>query len=142
MNWKSIKSFLILLVVLVDVLLLRFCYTYYTSRDYTAHSTAEDAAAILGESGITVSPDLLAVRADSVPARSCTYTREDYARLVLSLLSAADTDGIFLLPDGIRAVTTAGDVARGRGEKPTGNDRRRLCVLHRPRRSRRHSARL
>ena len=89
MNWKSIKSFLILLVVLVDVLLLRFCYTYYTSRDYTAHSTAEDAAAILGESGITVSPDLLAVRADSVPARSCTYTREDYARLVLSLLSAA-----------------------------------------------------
>ena len=111
MNWKSIKSFLILLVVLVDVLLLRFCYTYYTSRDYTAHSTAEDAAAILGESGITVSPDLLAVRADSVPARSCTYTREDYARLVLSLLSAADTDSIFLLPDGIRAVTTAGDVA-------------------------------
>ena len=90
MSWKSIKSFLILLVVLVDVLLLRFCYTYYTSRDYTAHSTAEDAAAILGESGITVSPDLLAVRADSVPARSCTYTREDYARLVLSLLSAAD----------------------------------------------------
>ena len=111
MSWKSIKSFLILLVVLVDVLLLRFCYTYYTSRDYTAHSTAEDAAAILGESGITVSPDLLAVRADSVPARSCTYTREDYARLVLSLLSAADTDSIFLLPDGIRAVTTAGDVA-------------------------------
>ena len=48
MNWKSIKSFLILLVVLVDVLLLRFCYTYYTSRDYTARDTAEDAAAILG----------------------------------------------------------------------------------------------
>lgn len=111
MNWKSIKSFLILLVVLVDVLLLRFCYTYYTSRDYTARDTAEDAAAILGESGITVSPDLLAVRADRASARSCTYTREDYARLVLSLLSAADTDGIFLLPDGIRAVTEAGDVA-------------------------------
>ena len=30
MSWKSIKSFLILLVVLVDVLMLRFCYTYYT----------------------------------------------------------------------------------------------------------------
>ena len=111
MNWRYIKSFLILLVVLVDVLLLRFCYTYYTARDYTAQDTAEDAAAILGESGITVSPDLLAVRADSAPARSCTYTREDYARLVLSLLTDAETSGIFLLPDGIRAVTAAGDVA-------------------------------
>ena len=111
MNWKYVKSFLILLVALADILLLRYCYHYYTTRDYTDRMTAEDAAAILAADGIEVSPDLLAVRADSAPARRCTYTREDYARLVLGLLTDAEIDGIFLLPDGIRAVTAAGDVA-------------------------------
>lgn len=109
MNWKYIKSFLILLVVVVDVLLVRFCIDYYTARDFTARSTAEDAAAILAQSGIEVSPDLLAVRADSAPERSCAYVREDYARLVLGLLQGGETAGIFRLPDGIRAVTAAGD---------------------------------
>lgn len=109
MNWKYIKSFLILLVVAVDILLLRFCIGYYTARGYTARSTAEDAAAILAQSGIEVSPDLLAVRADRAPERRCAYAREDYARLVLGLLTEDAVTGIFRLPDGIRAVTAAGD---------------------------------
>ncbi len=109
MNWKYIKSFLILLVVAVDILLVRFCIGYYTARGYTARSTAEDAAAILAQSGIEVSPDLLAVRADRAPERRCAYTREDYARLVLGLLTDDAVTGIFRLPDGIRAVTAAGD---------------------------------
>lgn len=109
MNWKYIKSFLILLVVAVDILLVRFCIGYYTARGYTARSTAEDAAEILAQSGIEVSPDLLAVRADRAPERRCAYTREDYARLVLGLLTDDAVTGIFRLPDGIRAVTAAGD---------------------------------
>lgn len=109
MNWKYIKSFLILLVVAVDILLVRFCIGYYTARGYTARSTAEDAAAILAQSGIEVSPDLLAVRADRAPERRCAYAREDYARLVLGLLTEDAVTGIFRLPDGIRAVTAAGD---------------------------------
>lgn len=109
MNWKYIKSFLILLVVAVDILLVRVCIGYYTARGYTARSTAEDAAAILAQSGIEVSPDLLAVRADRAPERRCAYAREDYARLVLGLLTEDAVTGIFRLPDGIRAVTAAGD---------------------------------
>lgn len=109
MNWKYIKSFLILLVVAVDILLIRFCIGYYTARGYTARSTAEDAAAILAQSGIEVSPDLLAVRADRAPERRCAYAREDYARLVLGLLTEDAVTGIFRLPDGIRAVTASGD---------------------------------
>ena len=109
MNWKYIKSFLILLVVAVDILLVRFCIGYYTARGYTARSTAEDAVAILAQSGIEVSPDLLAVRADRAPERRCAYAREDYARLVLGLLTEDAVTGIFRLPDGIRAVTAAGD---------------------------------
>lgn len=109
MNWKYIKSFLILLVVAVDILLVRFCIGYYTARGYTARSTAEDAAEILAQSGIEVSPDLLAVRADRAPERRCAYTREDYARLVLGLLTDDAVTGIFRLPGGIRAVTAAGD---------------------------------
>ena len=109
MNWKYIKSFLILLVVAVDILLVRFCIGYYTARGYTARSTAEDAAEIRAQSGIEVSPDLLAVRADRAPERRCAYTREDYARLVLGLLTDDAVTGIFRLPGGIRAVTAAGD---------------------------------
>lgn len=111
MNWKHVKSFLICLAVLVDILLIKFCFDYYKTRDYTARDTAEDAAAVLASHGIEVSPDLLAVRADSAPTRRCAYTREDYARLVFSLLTGETPSGIFLLPSGICAVTAAGDTA-------------------------------
>ena len=112
MNWKYIKSFLILLIVLVDILLVRFCYDYYMAREFTARETAEDAVAVLQAGDIEVSADLLAVRADSAPTRRCAYTREDYARLAFGILCGKDADGFFLLPDGIRAVTADGDAAR------------------------------
>ncbi len=112
MNWKYTKSFLILLIVLVDILLVRFCYDYYMAREFTARETAEDAVAVLQAGDIEVSADLLAVRADSAPTRRCAYTREDYARLVFGILCGKDADGFFLLPDGIRAVTADGDAAR------------------------------
>ena len=112
MNWKYTKSFLILLIVLVDILLVRFCYDYYMAREFTARETAEDAVAVLQAGDIEVSADLLAVRADSAPTRRCAYTREDYARLVFGILCGKDADGFFLLPDGIRAVTADVDAAR------------------------------
>lgn len=111
MNWKYIKSFLILLLVLVDVLLVKFCYDYYMAREFTPRTAAEDAAAVLAADGITVSPDLLAVQAAVAPPRRCAYTREDYARLVFGILLGETPDGFFLLPDGIRAVTADGDEA-------------------------------
>ena len=112
MNWKYIKSFLILLIVLVDILLVGFCYDSSRARAFPARETAEDAVAVLQAGGIEVSADLLAVRADSAPTRRCAYTREDYARLVFGILCGKDADGFFLLPDGIRAVTADGDAAR------------------------------
>ena len=86
MNWKNIKTFLIILLLAVDLLLVYFCADYYFSRDYTRRETAEDAAAVLAAQGVEVSPDLLAARVDRVPVRTCAYVREDYLRLVVSLL--------------------------------------------------------
>ena len=111
MNWKNIKTFLIILLLAVDLLLVYFCADYYFSRDYTRRETAEDAAAILAAQGVEVSPDLLAARVDRVPVRTCAYVREDYLRLVVSLLFGKNADGFYLLPGGLRAETAAGDVA-------------------------------
>ena len=111
MNWKNIKTFLILLLLAVDLLLGYLCVDYYFSRDYTQRDTAEDAAAVLAAQGVEVSSDLLAARVDRAPVRSCAYAREDYLRFVISLLFGGDADGFYLTPDGLRAETAAGDIA-------------------------------
>lgn len=111
MNWKSIKTFLIVLLIAVDVLLGCFCIDYYVSRDYTRRDTAENAAEVLAARGIEVSPELLTARVDRAPVRSCAYAREDYLRFVVMLLFGRDADGFYLLPDGLRAETAAGDIA-------------------------------
>lgn len=111
MNWKQVKNLLLLLLTAVNVLLFTFVYNYYQESNYTDAVTAKRAAAILADSGITVASEMLSVRHDAAEVQSCEYDREEYLCYAAALLFGKEAEGIYLLPDGIRAQTTDGKVA-------------------------------
>lgn len=111
MSWKQVKNLLLLLLTAVNILLLAFVYKYYQESNYTDAVTAKRAMEILEKSGITVSSELLTVQNDSADLLRCGYDREEYLCYVAALLFGEEAEGIYLLPDGIRAETSAGKVA-------------------------------
>lgn len=109
MSWKNVKNFLIILLVAVNVALSVFAYRYYFASSFTDSETAAVASAVLKNSGINVSADTLAVKKDSADVLFCQYERENYLALVSFLLFGKEADGIYLLPNGIKAETLEGD---------------------------------
>lgn len=111
MNWKQVKNLLLLLLAAVNCLLFIFVYNSYIEEKFTDADTAAEAASILKENGISVSETLLTVQNDTADTLSASYTREDYLCYVASLLFGEEAQGIYLLPDGIRAETESGSTA-------------------------------
>lgn len=111
MSWKSVKNFLIVLLVLVNTLLVFFVYKYYTASRFIDSDTVEGAVALLGESGITVSSELLSVKKDDAKTLSASYEREEYVCLVASVLLGREADGMYMLPHGVRAEAGEGEIA-------------------------------
>ncbi len=109
MSWKNVKNFLIVLLVAVNVLLSVFAYKYYFASSFTDPDTAAVASAVLKNDGINISADILAVKKDTAEVLFCEYDREHYLALVCSLLFGKEADGIYLLPNGIKAETLEGD---------------------------------
>ena len=109
MNWKHVKNLFLLLLLAVNVLLVFFVYTDYSDTAFTDSDTAAHASAVLEKSGILVSPTKLAVKNDASPSLSVSYDRESYLLSVAAFLLGKTPDGIYLLPDGIRAETASGD---------------------------------
>ncbi len=110
MSWKQVKNFLLLLLAAVNLLLFYFVYRDYKISNYTDAVTVKRATAILADSGITVSDTQLTVANDTADTLSCSYDREEYLCYVAALLFGEEAEGIYLLPDGIRAETAAGKV--------------------------------
>lgn len=108
MNWKHVKNLFLLLLIGVNLLLFYFVYTDYSETAFTDPVTAVHTASILQKDGILVAPSLLAARNDSVQTRSVSYDRESYLTAVAAFLLGKEPDGVYLLPSGIRAETTAG----------------------------------
>jgi len=108
-NWKHVKHFLLLLLVGVNLLLGYFVYTHFSETHFTDTLTAARTAEILQKDGITVSESLLAAKNDTADALSAPYTRENYLLSVATLLLGKEPDGVYLLPDGIRAETLSGE---------------------------------
>lgn len=111
MSWKSVKNILILLLVAVNILLAVFAYNYYTGSRFTDGDTAEKAVTVLEKSGINVSSELLSVKNDTAQALYTSYDRENYVCLVANVLFGKEADGIYMLPDGVRAQTLEGETA-------------------------------
>ncbi len=111
MSWKSIKNLLLLLLTAVNLLLFFFAYTYYQKREFTDTDTAKQAAEILEKGGISVPYTLLAVQNDTADMLRCSYDREEYLCYAAALLFGEEAEGIYLLPEGIRAETRSGKVA-------------------------------
>lgn len=111
MNWKQVKNLLLLLLTAVNILLFTFVYKHYQESNYTDAVTAKRATAILQDSGITVESEMLSVRNDSVEMLGCAYDREEYLCYAAALLLGEEAEGIYLLPNGIRAETADGKVA-------------------------------
>ena len=110
MSWKNVKSFLIVLLVLVNIALCAFAYKYFIASRFTDSGTAAMASSLLEKSGIVITADKLAVKNDSADVLFCEYDRENYLAFVCSLLFLKEADGIYLLPSGIRAETLEGDM--------------------------------
>lgn len=111
MSWKTVKNFLLILLVAVNVLLAVFAYNYYTNSRFTDASTAEGAAKILEKSELYVSSELLSVKNDTAATLYTSYDRESYVCLVASVLFGREADGVYMLPNGVRAQTVNGDSA-------------------------------
>ena len=110
MNWKQVKSLLLLLLSAVNILLFAFVYNYYRTGNYTDEDTARRTVDILRKGDIAVSEELLTARNDSVDILHADYDREDYLCYAAALLLGKEAEGIYLLPDGIRAETAEGKV--------------------------------
>lgn len=111
MSWKSVKNFLIILLVLVNILLAFFVYKYYTNSRFTDSGTVESAAALLKESGIEVSNELINVKKENAKTLYVPYEREEYVCLVASVLLGKEADGMYMLPHGVRAEAGEGEIA-------------------------------
>lgn len=111
MSWRTVKNFLLILLVAVNALLAVFAYNYYVDSRFTDASTAEGAAKILEKSGINVSSELLSVKNDTAAALYTGYDRESYVCLAASVLFGREADGVYMLPSGVRAETADGDSA-------------------------------
>lgn len=110
MNWKHVKTLLLVLLVAVNALLGYFIYTSYSSAAFTDTLTAERAASILKKSGIEADSALLSVKNDSAQRYTASYNREEYLLSLAAFLLGRSPDGVYLLPSGIRAETTGGEI--------------------------------
>lgn len=111
MSWKSVKNILIILLLAVNVLLAFFVYNYYAPSNVTASDTALSGAKALSKSGIEVDPSLLNVRNDSADILYTDFDCEEYVCLAAAMLLGKEADGIYMLPNGVRAETFEGEVA-------------------------------
>ena len=109
MSWKNVKNLLIVLLLAVNVVLIIFAYNYFLASRFTDGETAAMASAVLAKSDIKISADKLAVQKDTADVLFCAYDREHYLALAASLLLGKEADGIYMLPNGIRAETLEGD---------------------------------
>lgn len=109
MNWKHVKNLFLLLLIAVNLLLFYFVYSDYSETAFTDPVTAERAAALLRADGITVSETLLAEKNDTAKTLSVPYDREQYLLTAAAVLLGRSPDGIYLLPNGIRAETEDGE---------------------------------
>ena len=109
MSWKNVKNFLIILLVIVNIILSAFAYNYYRASRFVDSDTAAMASDVLKQSGIEVAAAQLAVKKDTADILFCAYDREHYLALVSSLFFGKEADGIYMLPNGIRAETLEGD---------------------------------
>lgn len=111
MSWRNVKTLLLVLLVAANLFLFSVVRTYYKDRAYTDTQTAEEAVSLLAKSDLLVRGDLLAVRSDTAAQYACAYDRENYLCLTAMLFFGREADGIYLLPDGIRAECRDGSVA-------------------------------
>ena len=109
MNWKHVKNLFLLLLVFVNVLLGIFVYKNYRETAFTDSLTAERTAELLRRDGIYVSETLLAAKNDEADTLSVPYDREEYLLTAAAFLLGGTPDGIYLLPNGIRAETAGGE---------------------------------
>ncbi len=111
MNWKHTKTFLMILLFAVNVFLFFLVANYYGEIFSTDDETVGSAVSLLKKGGITVDPKLLDIKTEAADILSCDYDRETYMCAVASLLFGKEADGIYLLPNGMRAETYEGQSA-------------------------------
>ncbi len=111
MSWKSVKNILIILLLAVNILLAFFAYNHYVPARITDSNTALSAAKTLRSSGIFVTTELLSVRNDSLDILYTDFDREEYVCLAAAMLLGKEADGIYMLPNGVRAETLDGESA-------------------------------
>lgn len=112
MNWKQVKTLLILVLLAVNLLLFYLAARFYAQRNLTSEETAVRAVSLLKESGIDVSADLLSVENDQADTWYCEYIKDDYLYLTATALLGAEPSRVYLLPDGLRAEGADGAVVR------------------------------
>ncbi len=112
MNWRQVKIFLILLLAVVNLLLFYLTANFYAQRSFISEDTAVRAAALLKDSGIDVSAELLRVQNDQPDTWYCDYVKDDYLYLTATMLFGAEPSRVYLLPDGMRAESADGAVVR------------------------------
>lgn len=110
MNWKNVKLLLLILLVAVNLLLGYLIYESFSETSFTDTVTAKAAANVLEKSGILVDAEFLAVKNDHAKSFSAEYDREGYLLSVASFL-LGEAPNVYLLPNGIRAENSSGDIA-------------------------------
>ncbi|MBQ4556092.1 MAG: hypothetical protein IJA60_00410 [Clostridia bacterium] len=108
MNWKHTKTLLLILLAAVNIFLAFLATNFYSENNFTNDNTAASAAKILEKNGIVVDKAMLSARNDSADVLLCNYDREQYLCAVAALLFGKEADGIYRLPNGIRAETYEG----------------------------------
>lgn len=111
MNWRNVKTLLLLLLIAANLFLFSVVRGYYAERARTDEATAKDAADLLMQSDLFADSTLFAVRGESAKKYACAYDRENYLCLTAMLFFGKEADGIYLLPDGIRAEDADGSAA-------------------------------
>lgn len=111
MNWKHTKTFLIILLAAVNILLCVYVLGHFNDNYFVGEEEAQEACNALKNSGIYVDASLLGGQNDNAGILICTYDREEYISLVASVLFGKEADGIYMLPTSVRAETKEGDVA-------------------------------
>ncbi len=109
MNWKYVKTLLIVLLVAVNCLLGHLVYNAYSETAFTDAETAKGAAEVLKKSGINVSESMLSVKNDEAKSLVTVYDREDYLLSAAAFLLGEEPIGAFLVPSGIRAENSLGE---------------------------------
>lgn len=111
MNWKQTKTLLLILLVAVNIMLGVYVYGHFKDNYFVGDDVAAEASAILSSSGINVDASLLGGANEYGDILICNYDREEYICLVASILFGKEADGMYLLPDSVRAETLEGEVA-------------------------------